>query len=77
MIAGPVGRLSGGIDSGWERSDRLAKPNTSRGGAAKQTVGDAPGSIPERRNPEPQRGAVRQGRDLLVTFGAFAKSDPP
>ncbi|POA38646.1 hypothetical protein C1891_07190 [Pseudomonas sp. GW456-12-1-14-TSB6] len=66
-----------GLIRGWERSDRAAQPHASRGGAAKQTVGDAPGSIPERRNPEPQRGAVRQGRDLLVTFGAFAKSDPP
>ena len=28
-----------GLIRGWERSDRLAKPNTARGGAAKQTVG--------------------------------------
>ena len=31
--------------------------------------GNAPGWTPERRNPEPWRGAVRKGRDLLVTFG--------
>ncbi|PWB32627.1 hypothetical protein DCO47_16295 [Pseudomonas sp. NDM] len=60
----------------WERSDRLAQPDTAEGGAAKQTGAAAPGSIPQRRNPEPQRGAERQGEDLLVTFGAFAKSDP-
>ncbi|PNB49744.1 hypothetical protein C1X29_13150 [Pseudomonas sp. GW456-12-10-14-LB2] len=62
---------------GWERSDRLAKPNTSRGGAAKQTVGDAPGSIPERRHTEPKRGAERQGKAFWVTFSAFGKGDSP
>ncbi|PNA04668.1 hypothetical protein C1X30_15745 [Pseudomonas sp. FW305-BF6] len=61
---------------GWERSDRAAQPHASRGGAAKQTVGDAPGSIPERRDIEPKRGAERQGKDFLVTFEAFVKSDP-
>ncbi|MFJ2465027.1 hypothetical protein [Pseudomonas sp. NPDC087615] len=28
----------------------MAKPSTSRGGAAQQTAGDAPGSIPQGRN---------------------------
>ncbi|QTD35410.1 hypothetical protein [Pseudomonas fluorescens] len=36
----------GGVEGfirGWERSDRAAQPHASRGGAAKQTGGDAPG----------------------------------
>ncbi|RRW55696.1 hypothetical protein EGJ55_11335 [Pseudomonas moraviensis] len=61
----------------WERSDRTTQSYTAEGGAAKKTVAAAPGSIPERRNTEPQRGAERQGADLLVPFGAFAKRDSP
>ena len=53
LISEPVGRLSGGIDPGWERSDRLAQPNTSRGGAAKQTGGDEPRINPAAKEPEP------------------------
>ncbi len=67
LILEPVGRLSGGIDPGWERSDRLAQPNTARGGAAKQTVGAAPRIDPGAKEPEPQRGPnVRAKR-----FGYF------
>ena len=42
-----------------------------------QPEGDAPGGMPERRNPEPQRGAVRKGRDFLVPFVSFDKRDSP
>jgi hypothetical protein len=51
-VLAPSAGFVPGLIRGWERSHRLAKPNTARGGAAKQTVGAAPGSIPERRNPE-------------------------
>ncbi|TKJ74712.1 hypothetical protein PspCFBP13508_01170 [Pseudomonas sp. CFBP13508] len=57
-----------GLIRGWERSDRLAQPDTAEGGPAEQTVAAAPGSIPERRNPEPQRAGRTSGRSLLVTF---------
>jgi len=40
-----------GLIRGWERSDRLAQPDTADVGAAKQTVAAAPGAIPERRDP--------------------------
>ncbi|GLH44825.1 hypothetical protein RS3R6_46710 [Pseudomonas atacamensis] len=40
-----------GLIRAWERSDRLAQPDTAEGGAAKQTGAAAPGSVPERRDP--------------------------
>jgi len=39
-------------------------------GAAKRGAG------PECGHAEPKRGTEWWGKDLLVTFGAFAKSDP-
>ncbi|AZZ77696.1 hypothetical protein CCX46_21925 [Pseudomonas sp. RU47] len=57
-----------GLIRAWERSDRLAQPNTAGVGAAKQTGDAAPGSIPERRNPEPQRAGRTQEQAFLVTF---------
>jgi len=32
--------------------------------------------VPECGHAEPKRGTEWWGKDLLVTFGAFAKSDP-
>ncbi|WP_218191700.1 MULTISPECIES: hypothetical protein, partial [unclassified Pseudomonas] len=42
LIFCPFGRPSGGVHQGVGAQRRAAKPHTSRGGAAKQTVGDAP-----------------------------------
>ncbi len=42
LIFCPFGRPSGGVHQGGGAQRRAAKPHTSRGGAAKQTVGDAP-----------------------------------
>ncbi|RAG99434.1 hypothetical protein DJ480_27650, partial [Pseudomonas sp. Leaf98] len=40
-------------------------------------IAAAHGFKPECGHAEPQRGTEWWGTDLLVTFGAFAKSDPP
>jgi len=66
-----------GFIRGWERSDRLAQPNTARGGAAKQTVGAAPPDESRSEGTRAQARAERQGKAFLVTFEAFVKSDPP
>ena len=42
LIFCPFGRPSGGVHQGVGAQRRAAQPHTSRGGAAKQTVGDAP-----------------------------------
>ena len=39
-------------------------------------VAAARGAVPECGHAEPKRGTEWWGKDLLVTFGAFAKSDP-
>ncbi len=53
---------------GWERSDRLAQPNTARGGAAKQTVGAAPRIDPGAKEPR----APASGPNVRVKrFGYF------
>ncbi|AUO20640.1 hypothetical protein C0058_01025 [Pseudomonas sp. NC02] len=39
-------------------------------------VAAARGTGPECGHAEPRRGTEWWGKDLLVTFGAFAKSDP-
>ncbi len=53
---------------GWERSDRLAQPNTARGGAAKQTVGAAPRINPGAKEPQ----APASGPNVRVKrFGYF------
>jgi hypothetical protein len=42
LIFCPIGRPSVGVHPGVGAQRRAAQPHTSRGGAAKQTVGDAP-----------------------------------
>ncbi|MCW8278904.1 hypothetical protein IMF27_28125 [Pseudomonas sp. PCH199] len=42
LIFRPFGRPSVGVHQGLGAQRRAAKPHTSRGGAAKQTGGDAP-----------------------------------
>ncbi|VVP39732.1 hypothetical protein PS898_04755 [Pseudomonas fluorescens] len=50
---------------------------TSRGGAAKQTGGDAPDGSRSEGTPSSSERAERQGKAFWVTFSAFGKGDPP